>query len=93
MKPFKMTYPIYLIIEKWGKDIGGLILSFFYQCDECADLEIGNKYNCDICSAGMTLCRNCYEIKAMACIFKKCPMCRYCSLIHCLNHSHWWEDY
>ena len=86
-KPVKMTHQIYLTIKKFGKDLGGHILSFLFQCDECKDMTTGPKYTCDSCSFGMELCRQCYDLKGFHCCYLPCLRCNICQMYHCCNHN------
>ena len=86
-KPLKMTYPIYLIQKKFGKDLGALIMSFLFQCDECFDLEIGPIFCCQICSYGKDLCLSCWDLKGFHCFTMPCFKCWYCGEYHCREHN------
>ena len=91
-RPMKMTYPIYLVLKKFGKDLGGMIIDFLFQCDNCSDLEIGPIYACDSCSNGKNLCQNCYDILGIQCYYLPCMKCSYCKFYHCLRHNSFWYD-
>lgn len=86
-KPLKITYPIFLVIKKFGKDLGGHILSFLFQCDNCGDLEIGPIYRCSNCSLDKDMCRQCWDMKGLTCYNLPCFRCYYCNMYHCLNHT------
>ena len=92
MKPKKITYQMYQVIEKFGKDIGGIILSFNWQCDRCKDLQAGQIYACNVCAVGENLCRQCYDLMGFACVPKSCFKCYDCNLIHCMKHNGYWID-
>ena len=92
IKPIKMTYPIYLVIKKFGKDLGNEILSFLFQCDSCGDMTTGPIYVCKACSDGKNLCRQCWDLKGLSCWLLPCFKCYYCGQYHCLNHNSFWLD-
>ena len=85
-KPLKMTHQTYLIIEKFGKDIGKLIMDFFFQCDGCADLSLGPIKECRHCSPNMQLCLWCYDITSFRCTNLPKHKCSVCLQFHCNRH-------
>ena len=90
-KSLKMTYPIYLTIAKFGKDISSIILDFLFQCERCGDLEIGPIYNCEICSPNMNLCQNCYDMTGFTCIpWEKCMNCWFCNMG--FHHVYYYQE-
>ena len=60
------TYSTYLIIQKFGKDLSGIIFSYMFQCALCKTLFTGASYSCIVCSPNRTMCRFCLDIKTLA---------------------------
>ena len=92
-KPKKMTYPMYMLIKKMGKDLGGIVLDMMWMCDSCADLQIGLALTCNTCSQSQDLCRQCWDLKGFTCWHMPCLRCSVCGHHHCLNHQIYpWSD-
>ena len=86
------TSEMYYVVKKFGRDIAGIILDFFYQCDFCNSLEIGKPYYCAICSFERKMCVECYNIRSWRCNDCSCRVCGDCSQSHCLNSIHFWME-
>jgi len=94
MKPkYYRDEKTYHIIKKFGADIGDMILSYLFMCDICKEFSTEGEWDCELCSPGMIMCKNCYDLRSFDCamitVGTAYPICIDCGLIHCRKYSHW----
>jgi len=74
----------------FGRDVGGLICGYMWECVICNDLFVGQARHCGVCNPGKPMCKSCYELKSFECFVamttKNCALCEKCCLI-CGKHD------